>query len=160
MKRPLTLTLLSLSICACSGNSLIPSQQEEFQVDSIPVGASVLVLGEALGQTPMTIATRTVFPQNFESSKQHLYGRVELRYPGCQPMITAVSSRIISSGLKANLDCGTTSQQTAPAIQPSTVITQPKPLKLRLEKLKELYQEGLISESDYDEKRRQLLEEL
>ena len=162
MKRPLTLSLLSLSISACGGNSLIPSQQDNFQVDSVPVGASVLVLGEAMGQTPMTLTTREVFPQSFDYNKQHLYGRVELRHPGCKPLITSVSSRVISSGLKAKLECDNIpqAQQEPSATQPTTVPPEPTSLKQRLQKLKELYQENLISEEEYAEKRRRLLEEL
>lgn len=161
MKRPLTLSILTLSMSACGGNSLLPSQQEQFKVDSVPVGASVLVLGEAMGQTPMMLSTRTVFPQNFELSEQHLYGRIELRHPGCEPLITTVSSRIISSGLKARLQCDTAAQeqQASPPAFPSPA-SETTPLKQRLQTLKELYQEGLISEEDYDVKRRQLLDEL
>ena len=163
MNQLLTLSILSLSISACGGNSLLPSQQQQFQVDSVPVGASVLVLGEAMGQTPLTLSTRTVFPQTFDDSRQHLYGRIELRHPGCTPLITTVSSRIISSGLKAKLECGA-GMQRQPTVHPATstpVATPEMPrLKQRLQQLRELYQEGLISEEEYDEKRRQLLDEL
>ncbi len=164
MQQRLTLSLLTASLCACSGNSLLTGQQRSFQVDSVPVGASVLVLGEAMGQTPLTLHTRDVFPQSYAHDKQHLYGRVEIRHPGCKTFTTTVSSRIISHGLNARLECdekptappaAQVEQQTAPLQR-----QQPQPLKQRLIRLKELYQEGLISEPEYEAKRKQLLEEL
>ncbi len=162
--RHLMVPLLGLSLSACSGNSLTPSQHDTFQVDSVPVGASVLVLGEAMGQTPMSLHRKDVFPHNYDHSKQHLYGRVEIRNPGCKPFITTVRSRVLSDGLKATLDCGEkptltpaaqTEQQAAPVQQ-----QQEPSLKQRLRSLKELYEEGLISEQEYETKRQQLLEEL
>lgn len=163
MKRHLTLSLLIISLSACSGTSLLTRQQRTFQVDSVPVGASVLVLGEAMGQTPLTLHTRDVFPQNFAHDKQHLYGRVEIRHPGCKAFITTVSSRIISDGLNAKLEC---SGKTTSAVSPQppqlgeTVESATSNLKQRLRKLQELYDEGLISDTEYQQKRQQLLDEL
>ena len=160
MMRHLIAGLCGLTLTACSGNSLLPAQQGSFQVDSVPVGASVLVLGEAMGQTPMTLLRSDVFPRNYDFDKQHLYGRIELRHPGCNPFITTVSSRVLSDGLKAKLECEEMAT-TSPVLQP--VPAQQKEdssLKQRMIKLKDLYEEGLISEQEYEAKRRQLLEEL
>ena len=117
-----------------------------------------------MGQTPISLQTRDVFPQNFDHAKQHLYGRIEISYPGCEPFITTVSSRIISNGLTARLNCRD-SKETPPesAVNPqieTTSQTEPTGLRKRLLQLKELFEEGLISEQDYAEKRSQLLEEL
>ncbi len=167
MTHKLLAALIALPLAGCSTNSLLPSSSEQFQVDSVPVGASVKVLGESMGQTPMTLSTRDVFPQSFAHEKQHLYGRIELTYPGCEPSITTVSSRIISHGLKTKLKCRDNAQATDQIqTKPTTATVTPTPaskpveLKLRLKKLKELYQEELISEEEYAEKRRALLEEL
>lgn len=166
-------TLIVLPLIGCSGNSLLPSQSGSFKVDSAPVGASVLVLGEAMGQTPMLLTTSEVFPHSFDHDKQHLYGRIQLSHPGCEPFITTVSSRIISDGLNARLKCRDANQpqqQTDMSAQPTaapqmaTPIATPQTnttgLKPRLQQLKELFEEGLISEEDYAAKRRQILEEL
>lgn len=157
MSHKLIATLIALPLVGCSGNSLLPSSSNQIQIDSVPVGASVIVLGKAMGQTPMNLSTRDVFPQSFAQEKQHLYGRIELTYPGCEPFITTVSSRIISNGLKAKLDCREPPQTTMTSPTPRT---EPVELKLRLQQLKELYQEELISEQEYATKRRKLLEEL
>ena len=167
MNYRLLTSFLSLPLAACSGNILLPSQQESIRVDSVPVGASVLVLGEAMGQTPINLTTRDVFPQSYDHEKQHLYGRIELSHPGCAPFITTVNTRIISEGLNAHLKCAksespdkptTTSPKTAPVAV--TAQGQPITIKQRLRQAKELFDEGLISEQEYAEKRRQLLEEL
>jgi hypothetical protein len=145
---------------------MVSSSRDQFLVDSAPVGASVLVLGETMGQTPLTLNTRAVFPQSFPSEKQHLYGRIELTYPGCEPFITTVSSRIISEGLTARLSCreqpptSPTSAFTHPAPSPSSSAAKPLEIKPRLQQLKQLFEEGLISEGDYAAKRQQLLQEL
>lgn len=163
MTHKLLATLIALPLAGCSGNSLISASNDTFQVDSVPVGASVIVLGEAMGQTPMTLSTRDVFPQSYDQGRQHLYGRVELTYPGCESSLTTVSSRVLAHGLKAKLKCDVETQtKEAPAadILEPTSQSEPVALKLRLQKLKELYQEELISEEEYAEKRRKLLEEL
>jgi hypothetical protein len=161
MKYKIIATLMVLPLAACSGNSLLPSQRDRFEVESTPTGASVRLLGEIVGKTPMSLNTRAVFPQNFPYDKQHLYGRIELSYPGCEPFSTTVSSRIISEGLKARLKCNDSHQLTPQTVAPvATPRTEQGELKHRLLQLKELYEEGLISEQDYVEKRRQLLEEL
>ena len=163
MTHKLLATLIVLPLAGCTGNSLLPSSSDTFQVDSVPVGASVIVLGEAMGQTPMTLSTHDVFPQSYDQDKQHLYGRVELTYPGCESTLTTISSRVIGHGLNAKLKCGDTNPTQE---KPQAVIVEPTPrsepseLKLRLQKLKELYQEELISEEEYAEKRRALLEYL
>lgn len=167
MTHKLLATLIALPLVGCSANSLLPSSTDQIHVDSVPVGASVIILGEAMGQTPMTLTTRDVFPQSFAQEKQHLYGRIALSYPGCEPFITTVSSRIISNGLKAKLECRDKTQtvtQDEHKPQQATAIPTPRSdsaeLKLRLKELKELYQEELISEDEYATKRKQLLEEL
>ncbi|MDH5785120.1 MAG: hypothetical protein OEZ16_05845 [Chromatiales bacterium] len=165
MKRKVTLTFLAASLTACGGNSLLPSQQQSFSVDSLPPGASVIIMDEAVGQTPITLTAHQVFPQNFDHSKQHLYGRVELHYPGCKPFITAISGQILSSGLNARLECrDEPSGVFAPSAEHAKSFAgeerQEKTLKQRLRQLKELHEEGLIDEHDYREKRRQLLEAL
>ena len=162
MSYKLLATLIVLPLIGCSGSPLVSSSRGQFLVDSAPVGASVLVLGETMGQTPLTLNTRDVFPQSFPGEKQHLYGRIELTYPGCEPFITTVSSRIINEGLTARLACREqpATAVTHPAPSPSSPTPQPLELKPRLKQLKQLFEEGLISEEEYATKRQQLLQEL
>ncbi len=158
------LTLLPLLGCSAIHSK---SDEEMFKVDSVPVGASVLVMGEAMGQTPMSLHKRDVFPRLFAPLKQHLYGRIELIHPGCEPFVSTVNSRIISEGLNARLNC----DSSAPPVTSPTPQPQQSPdiaaegevsatLRQRLQRLKALFEEKLISEEDYATKRRQLLEEL
>jgi hypothetical protein len=164
MRYKLLAILIVLPLSGCAGNSLLSSPRNQFLVDSAPVGASVLVLGETMGQTPLNVRTRDVFPQSFDPKKQHLYGRVELTYPGCEPFITTVSSRVISEGLNARLTCREQDRPQEPttAMPQATSTPQAKPLELkqRLQQLKELFEEGLISEQDYATKRHELLNAL
>ncbi|MCW8919662.1 MAG: SHOCT domain-containing protein [Gammaproteobacteria bacterium] len=162
--------LLALPLVGCSGNPLFSSSRDQFLVDSAPVGASVLVLGETLGQTPLTLRKQDVFPQSFDPAKKHLYGRIELVYPGCEPFIATVSSRVINEGITARLTCDAgTAAEALPALAPvaepaASEVAQPPAvtpgLKQRLRQLKDLFDEGLISEEEYHSKRSELLQAL
>lgn len=162
--------LIVLPLIGCSGNPLFSSARDQFLVDSAPVGASVLVLGETVGQTPLTLRKQDVFPQSFDPGKKHLYGRIELVYPGCERFIATVSSRVINEGITARLDCGdgtATEALPAPAIttepaagEVAQPVTPAPGLKQRLRQLKELFDEGLISEEEYHSKRSELLQAL
>jgi hypothetical protein len=182
MRYRLLSAFIVLPLFACSGNPLLSSSQEQFLVDSAPVGASILILGETVGQTPLTLQKHDVFPQSFDPEKKHLYGRIELVYPGCEPFITTISSRVINEGLTALLTCHD-NKRAEPASTPTQVPIQEQPqgqvqqpatdgshpvvpatatpdLKQRLQQLKGLFDEGLISEEDYNIKRRELLRAL
>ena len=153
-----TLTLLPLLGCSAFPNS---PNGAMIKVDSVPVGASVLVMGEVMGQTPMSLRKREVFPHLFAPQNQHLYGHIKLTYPGCEPFVTSVSSDIVSNGLKARLNCDNPPPLTpAQPAKTSPADNASEGLRQRLQQLKSLFEEGLISEQDYASKRRQLLEEL
>lgn len=138
-------TLLS----ACAGDSLTPRSGNSFAVDSQPSGATVYVMGQEVGTTPLVLKANQVFPITYPSELHSKYGLVELRHAGCQPYIRTVSTDILSDGLKARLDC---EQPAAPSVRGN--------VEERLRKLKEIYDKGLITEEEYRSKREAILQDL
>ena len=150
-------TLLS----ACAGNSLAPQSSNRFSVNSQPAGASVYVMGERLGATPLELSSSQVFPVTYPSGLQDKYGKVELKYPGCQPYEKAISGYVLANGMHAKLDCGQAApEQTPAAAAPAQATTNPDTIQERLRALKSIFEEGLITEDEYRAKRQLILQEL
>ncbi len=151
MQRMLYPSLFATTLLtACAGDSLLPTQSEQFQVSSKPAGATVYIMGKEVGKTPLDVATNQLFPISYPKELESKFGKIELKYPGCEPYIKPVSGRILADGLKAKLDC---------ASQASPVTATRTPHE-RLRQLKSIYDEGLISKEEYQEKRQSILNEL
>lgn len=144
-------TLLS----GCAGDSLMPRSSDHFAVTSEPSGATVYVMGDVAGKTPLELSTSQVFPVTYPYELQSKYGKIELTYPGCEPYRRRVSNSVLANGLKAKLDCP---QAAAPAAVAPRAATMD--IETRLRKLKGLFDEGLITEEEYNSKRQAILQEL
>ena len=145
-------------VTACAGNNLTPQSSNRFSVRSQPTGATVYVMGKEQGTTPLQLTSSQVFPVTYPSELQHKYGRVELRYPGCQPFEKPLSSYIRANGLNATLDCGQVSP--SHAAPPAHAAPDQGDTQERLRKLKAIYDEGLITEEEYRLKRQAILQDL
>lgn len=146
-------TLLS----ACAGNSLTPQSSNHFSVNSQPSGASVYVMGEELGTTPLEVTSNQVFPPTYPEELQSKYGKVKLTYPGCQPFEKTISGSVLANGLTAKLDCDVGSL--APEVAAKTSALR-EDVQDRLRKLKAIFDEGLITEDEYRTKRQAILQDL
>lgn len=158
--------LLSVSlvtaVLGCSGNSMLPKTSNSFTVNSVPEGATVYVLGKAVGETPLTLEQRNVFPTVYPPELQNLYGKVELRHEGCETLQRPVSGHVLANGLRARLKCEkmaqTSGEQAGGSLGVGTAST--KSIKLRLRELQALKEEGLVSEEEYQVQRQRILNEL
>ncbi len=137
-------------LSGCAGDIVVPQQNGKFSVTSQPDGAIVYVMGKELGKTPLEVKASQVFPISYAKELESHYGRIVLNYPGCEPYENTVNGTILANGLKAKLDCVTSSPS------PTALIT---PLE-RLRQLEALLTEGLISEEEYQTKRQSILLEL
>lgn len=154
MKRQLfTPVITVLLVSGCSGERLLASDTSSFSVDSVPPQATVHVMDKALGITPTVVLRKQVFPHQYPESQQHLYGTVTLRHPDCQPYRISVTNHILEKGLTAQLKCSNPNSGDVPA--PAA-----RNNRQRLLELKSLYEEELISEQEYRQKRRAILEAL
>ncbi len=155
MRRPLiTITLAGVLGSACSAHTMFYADPTRFSVSSTPAGATVYVMGEPLGTTPLEIRKEQVFPGTFPSQLQNEYGIVTLEYQGCETYRKAVNNTILENGLKAQLKCQETKAPAAIEVAP------PMSVKQRLQQLKSLYDEKLITEQEYNARRKVILNDL
>ncbi len=99
-------------MCADSENL---SRTRHFLVDSAPAGASVLVMGKKLGETPSRLSERDIYPNWYPDASAHLYGTVTLRKTGCDEASKRLTLDDIDSGVFIQLECN---QDAKPAESP------------------------------------------
>lgn len=177
----LGLSLLMTGLAGCTGLGSIAGN-DTLSIESTPPEATVFVMEEAVGKTPIELSQQTLFPSTYAPDKQHLYGQVILRKPGCEDHEARISSSAIARGLQVTLKCGEVAKQvaTTPSAAPSankmeeathepaiaeTPATLPVsqgslPAKERLQRIDELKREGLIDEGEYREVRQRILDSL
>jgi len=153
-----------LLLHGCS-DTITLANKSEIAVDSEPSGATVYVMGEVLGNTPLVVQLQDVFPTVYTPDQQDLYGMVILKKDGCQDYLQGVSSAIMSKGVKAKLDCTEVAAEQTPTQIPQSNqsgidVPAPTSLKQRLIRLEELHRDGLITDEEYAAARRRILDEL
>lgn len=154
MKRHTLFSVITtLLISGCSGERLLAPDTSRFSVDSVPPQATVYVMEKPIGVTPTIVRRNQVFPQQYPRLQQHLYGTVTLHHPDCQPYRATVSNRILEQGLTAQLQCNGHSS-------PGDAALPAAGNRERLLELESLYQEGLITEQEYRQKRGAIVEAL
>lgn len=135
------------------------------QINSKPSGADVYVMGKKVGETPMRISSSAPYPENYNTANRSLYGKIILRKEGCKDLIESVSNKSISSGINAVLDCNNgnnkATEHRANPVAPGHVAKgQFDALKQRLEEVKKLEQEGLITKDEAGKARSRILKGL
>jgi hypothetical protein len=156
------------------------------KVESEPSGATVYIMGEAIGETPITISQQRIYPAGYDADKQQQYGSLLIRKEGCRDSSRRIRYQDFYTGLSVKLDCNghsaitTQKSITTPDIQkeratetrgtdlvpgsdirtkaetPSTEVTA----KQRLMRIDNLKRDGLISDEEYQEIRKRILDTL
>ncbi len=175
----LGISALMTGLTGCTGLGAIAGD-DTLAVTSTPPQATVFVMEEAVGQTPLKLSQQTLFPATYPQDKQHLYGQVTIKKAGCKDYVAQIGSRTIARGLDVTLDCGgdsgtgtpaTPAPATAPAAgTDSTMVREPQTLspgmtgnpsaKQRLQRIDALKQEGLIDDNEYQAIRQRILDSL
>ena len=138
---------------ALSGCAAMPKDASIIPVESDPPGATVYVLDKAYGTTPLVLRHQDVFPVTYDPARQHLYGRIVLRKEGCREHAQPVSTKVYARGLSVRLDCGPVGAGQPAAPLPTTV-------ESRLRQLKDLREQGLVTEEEAREIRQRILNDL
>ena len=138
---------------ALSGCAAMPKDASIIPVESDPPGATVYVLDKAYGTTPLVLRHQDVFPVTYDPARQHLYGRIVLRKEGCREHAQPVSTKVYARGLSVRLDCGPVGAGQPAAPLPTTV-------ENRLRQLKDLREQGLVTEEEAREIRQRILNDL
>lgn len=145
--------VLVVSACASMGPS--PGR---VTVKSDPPGADVYVMGQKRGTTPAEIPQDAVFPPSYRKEQAALYGKIELRMPGCETFVQAVTRESLAKGILARLSCGAVPGGPGTVRNPATPVEpQGKTAEERLRHIKELRDRGLITEEEASEARRRIL---
>ena len=111
-------------------------------------------MGKAVGTTPMTLESKAVFPTSYPSALENQYGTVTLQHAGCEEYRKRISNRILDTGLEAKLSCAASPVNRNDSAGPNL------DARSRLLQLRSLFEEGLISEQEYQGKRSAILEGL
>ncbi len=186
-------------IQSCTGIGGI-SGDMPLKVVSEPEGATVYVMGEAVGETPLTIPQQRIYPAGYDADKQQQYGNLLIKKTGCRDLSKRIHYKDFDTGLSFRLECNgtpgvTTEQQiatpsaqqqqaaktrdadlapgsetrTQPIATPrqteagtSEAGTQPAETtaKQRLMRIDNLKRDGLISDEEYRQIRKRILDAL
>ncbi|MGA8147171.1 MAG: PEGA domain-containing protein [Gallionellaceae bacterium] len=158
-------TLLLVAGCSSTGGvsndvrNLFPSADDNpVKIESDPSGASVYVMGEKVGVTPLKISRKDVFPITYPKEKESLYGTVTLKKAGCSDFTKTVNSEITNVGLNAQLDCG--GMKPASPLKSEDAPHGDETVEGRLNKIKDLLNKGLITEDEAKKARERVLNDL
>lgn len=159
-RRHFVLSFAFMALTGCSGNGLIHKNNQTLTIESTPAGASVHVMEENVGLTPMQLRLERIFPLVYDNHQQPLYGKVLLKKRGCRDYLVTVSSHLISEGLRARLDCDRNSHPDLEQLRQAEPPTPDKSPKQRLRQLEELRKAGLITEKEYRDLRHKIMDSL
>ncbi|HTN93066.1 MAG TPA: PEGA domain-containing protein [Gallionella sp.] len=149
------LNLMLVAGCSSTADMFPPAGNNPIEVESIPSGAEVYVMGEKVGLTPLEVSHMDVFPNTYPKEKESMYGRITLKKEGCFDYTRTVSGGVSKSGLQAKLDCA----QVNPAMS-SDASRGNQTVEQRLDKIKDLLDKGLITEDEAKKARERILNEL
>lgn len=151
------------SAAALPGCSNVIKEHRTTTITSDPTGATVLASGVEIGVTPLTIRPDEAFPPRFVGFEYRAAGTLMLKKDGCKPYSQQVDDAVLSKTIHVNLDCDPSYQAPQPAAGPAPHMQSPamrEDFAARLRRLDDLKKQGLISEQEYQQLRRKILNEL
>ena len=151
---------------ACSGASV--KQQEVPSVTSTPSGAAVYANAKQLGVTPLHYRLHTEFPAVWKNMMFQAQGVLMLKLDGCEDYMLEVNDYVLSRPIHAELDCGegvgsevSAKENREPAaVEGATDAGAGSGVESRLRQLEDLFNRGIINESEYKTTRERILNEL
>jgi hypothetical protein len=161
---------ISLSLLpACSMNPFSSDQTDSGEqgriitVSSSPSGATVRANGNKLGETPLKVNIDKSFPPTWVPGENYgivyrVSGKLTVGKSGCDDYTIPVSPTAPAGDIDVTLVCAEETPTPGPAETATPVI--PETIKQRLEKLEELYRDGVISTDEYNQHRSRILDEL
>lgn len=147
-------TSLIFLLSGCNGG-LINGNHNLLPVRSEPSGASVYVMGEQQGVTPMTLNITKLYPVAYSKENEQDYGRITLKHEGCSDLTVKVTNDMTGKGLKEKLACVGDDKN----IEKEAILSD-KSIRQRLQELKMLKDDGLIDGEEYQKIRRRILQSL
>jgi len=142
-------------------------------LETNPPGATIITLGRILGKSPLRVEENDIFPSIYASELKPIYGKVRFKLKGCKSVIRQITPEDIAAGVKIDLECDTTAAKSEASPQDATAqdsndfgtsVNAPlysgnNNVKVRLLRVKNLLEEGLITQDEADIIRRRILED-
>jgi len=135
-------------------------------IDTTPPGATALAGGRTLGVTPLTVVRDDAFPPRWHDMEYRVSGTLILRKAGCRPVRMPVSDPVLSKPIHVRLDCkpGATGGTSAPAVAAPGASPAPRDsadsTARRLQRLRRLHDQGLVTDREYRQIRQRILDSL
>ena len=164
---PLAIALTLLPACSMNPFSSDQTGSGEqgriITVTSSPSGATVRANGDNLGETPLKVNIDKSFPHTWVPAENYgivyrLSGTLTIEKSGCAEHTIPVSPTAPADDINVTLVC--TEETPAPSSAETAKPVIPETIKQRLEKLDELYRDGVISTEEYNQHRTRILDEL
>ena len=151
---------------ACSGSPV--KEQDVPSVTSTPSGAEVYANAKKLGVTPLHYRLHTEFPAGWKNMMFQAQGVLMVKLDGCEDYMLEVNDYVLSRPIHAELDCGegVGSEVSAQEIQEpvsaegATDAGARSEVENRLRQLEDMFNRGVITESEYKTTRERILNEL
>jgi len=145
--------LVTILLGGCSGMS-VSEKSDRIKLASDPAGATAYADGNELGATPLEISPGAHFRSGFAGMSYRYYGKLSFKKPGCEPYAVEVNDAVLARDIHAKLKCD-------PGYRPPGLVA-PAGDKYteRLERIETLRQKGLISDEEYKNLRKHILDEL
>ncbi len=149
--------------------SVSPARQQEApSVTSTPSGAEVYANGKKLGVTPLYDTLHSAFPAGWKNMMFQAQGVLMVKLDGCEDYTLEVNDYVLSRPIHAELVCG---ERTGPGdsaqdsqepktSEAATDAVTVNEVENRLKQLEDLFNRGIITESEYSTTRQRILNEL
>jgi len=137
-------------------------------LETNPPGATVITLGRILGKTPLRVEEQDIFPLIYANEMKPIYGKVRFKLKGCKNVSRQITPEDIAAGVKIDLECGETAARKATtsdngdnfdASVDAPLYSGDNNVKVRLLRVQNLLEEGLITQGEADTIRQRILED-
>jgi len=148
---------MSVFLQACNETRMV-------KIDSAPPGANVIADGKNIGTTPMQFDAEAIFPPHWYGGSYMVKGNLQLEKEGCNKIDMSVDDRLLSKDINKTLDCKqgvviNDEAKQAPVVNPDAVMSE-QDIEQRIDKLKDIYDKGLITKEEYQEQRQRILNQI
>ena len=140
-------------------------------LETNPPGATIITLGRILGKSPLRVEENDIFPSIYANELKPIYGKVRFKLKGCKSVTRQITPEDIAAGVKIDLECGDAVTPSANSSQSDSAqssdsfdasINSPlysgdNNVKVRLLRIKNLLEEGLITQDEANTIRRRIL---
>lgn len=150
--------IVGLAVTAAGCSNPIKNSRS-ITIASTPSGAHVLASGVEIGVTPLTIVPDEVFTPRFVGFSYRAAGTLNMKKNGCETFTEQVNDAVLSKDINVNLICNPRAR-TLPAKTSTPQPVHSTSIEQRLRRLRQLHDQGLISDDEYRAIRRRILSAL